>query len=78
MVIKIQICLESLVSGDVEGKLSDLYSKIDLIQSKAGKFDVCRFFSFSVSLKEPYVSYLLLTDAFLCWGIFQRSQQRAE
>lgn len=30
----------SLVSGDVEGKLGDVYSKVKTIQSKAGKFDV--------------------------------------
>jgi hypothetical protein len=29
-----------LVSGDVEGRLNDLYNKVKNIQSKAGKFDV--------------------------------------
>lgn len=30
----------SLVSGDVEGRLNDLYSRVKSIQSKVGKFDV--------------------------------------
>ncbi|RNA42364.1 CWF19 1 [Brachionus plicatilis] len=32
--------LKILVSGDVEGRLSDLYSRVKSIQSKVGKFDI--------------------------------------
>ncbi|CAF0760966.1 unnamed protein product [Brachionus calyciflorus] len=32
--------LKILVSGDVEGKLNDLYSRVKSIQSKVGKFDL--------------------------------------